>query len=149
MGTGSGKRCVLEGSHPRGGYLCRTRNHPNVGPLSQARFNLSLDYSLAPNLRLCGRDSGLAGSPAALGLPAVAPAVGNSFPTVFFLPLPVAFLLAAFARKRAAWVVVCIPALLWLALFGWRYLPRSLQVEAALPRRGGDGVQYPGDQPGC
>ena len=58
-------------------------------------------------------------------------AVANSFPAVFFLPLPVAFVLAAFSRKRAAWVAVCIPALLWLALFGWRYLPRSLQVEAA------------------
>ena len=59
-------------------------------------------------------------------------AVANSFPTVFsLLLLPVAFLLAVFSRKRAAWVAVCIPALLWLALFGWRYLPRSLQVEAA------------------
>ena len=51
-------------------------------------------------------------------------AVVNSFPAVFFLPLPVAFVLAAFSRKRAAWVALCIPALLWLALFGWRYLPR-------------------------
>ena len=31
------------------------------------------------------------------------------------LSLPVAFVLAAFSRKRAAWVAVCIPALLWLA----------------------------------
>jgi len=58
-------------------------------------------------------------------------AVANSFPAVFFLPLPAAFVLAAFSRKRAAWVAVCIATLLWLALFGWRYLPRSLQVEAA------------------
>ena len=52
-------------------------------------------------------------------------AVANSFPALFFLPLPVAFLLAAFSRKRAAWGAVCIAALLWLALFGWRYLPWS------------------------
>ena len=58
-------------------------------------------------------------------------AVANSFPAVFFLPLPVAFVLAAFSRKRAAWVALCIPALLWLALFGWRYLPRGLDAEAA------------------
>jgi vancomycin resistance protein VanJ len=57
-------------------------------------------------------------------------AVANSFPVVFFLPLPVAFVLAAFSRKRAAWVAVCIAALLWLALFGWRYLPRGLHAEA-------------------
>ena len=57
-------------------------------------------------------------------------AVANSFPAVFFLPLPVAFLLAAFSRRRAAWIAVCIPALLWLAFFGWRYLPRGLHAEA-------------------
>jgi hypothetical protein len=58
-------------------------------------------------------------------------AVANSFPAVFFLPLPMAFVLAAFSRKRAAWVALCIPAFLWLALFGWRYLPRGSQVEAS------------------
>ena len=57
-------------------------------------------------------------------------AVANSFPTVLFLPLPVAFVLAAFSRKRAAWSAVCIPVVLWLALFGWRYLPRGLHAEA-------------------
>jgi vancomycin resistance protein VanJ len=57
-------------------------------------------------------------------------AVANSFPAVFFLPLPVAFVLAAFSRKRAAWVAVCVSALLWVALFGWRYLPRGLHAEA-------------------
>ena len=63
-------------------------------------------------------------------------AVVNSFPTVFFLPLPVVFVLAAFSRKRAAWVAVCIPALLWLALFGWRYLPRARGPKRPAPNCG-------------
>ena len=60
-------------------------------------------------------------------------AVLNSFPVLLFLPLPVAFLLAVISRKRAAWFAVCIPVALWLALFGWRYLPRGLQAEATGP----------------
>lgn len=57
-------------------------------------------------------------------------AIANSFPAVFFLPLPLLFVLAAISRKRAAWIIATIPAILWLALFGWRYLPRGGRVEA-------------------
>jgi vancomycin resistance protein VanJ len=57
-------------------------------------------------------------------------AVANSFPAVFFLPLPLMVLFAAVSRKRAAWIAVCIPVVLWLAMFGWRYLPRGPRAEA-------------------
>lgn len=60
-------------------------------------------------------------------------AVANSFPALFFLPLPLMFLLAAISRRRAAWIAACIPAILWVALFGWRYLPRSPRAEATGP----------------
>jgi vancomycin resistance protein VanJ len=60
-------------------------------------------------------------------------AVANSFPALFFLPLPLMFLLAALSRRRAAWIAVCVPTILWVALFGWRYLPRSPRAEATGP----------------
>ncbi len=49
----------------------------------------------------------------------------NSFPALIFLPAPLAVVAAVVARKRAVWAAAALPVLLWLALFGWRYLPRT------------------------
>jgi vancomycin resistance protein VanJ len=49
----------------------------------------------------------------------------NSFAAWLFLPLPVMIVLAVFARRRLAWVAVLAPAVLWLAWFGPRFLPRA------------------------
>lgn len=57
-------------------------------------------------------------------------AVLNSFPALLFLPAPLVIAAAAAARKRVVWVAAALPVLLWLALFGWRYLPRTQQAEA-------------------
>ena len=57
-------------------------------------------------------------------------AVLNSFPALLFLPVPLVILAAAAARKRAVWAAAVLPVLLWLALFGWRYLPRTQRAGA-------------------
>ncbi len=58
-------------------------------------------------------------------------AVLNSFPAWLFMPLPLVMGLAAFSRRRMAWAVASVPFVLWLALFGWRFLPQMQQVEAS------------------
>lgn len=57
-------------------------------------------------------------------------AVLNSFPALLFLPMPVILALAALARRRAIWLVAALPVILWLVLFGWRFLPRTPGAEA-------------------
>jgi vancomycin resistance protein VanJ len=57
-------------------------------------------------------------------------AVINSFPTLPFWPVPVALLLAALDRRPVSVVAALIPALIWVVVFGWRFLPRGGTVEA-------------------
>lgn len=57
-------------------------------------------------------------------------AVLNSFPAWLFAPLPLTVGLAALSRRRTTWAAASAPVLLWLALFGWRFLPQTQQVEA-------------------
>ena len=57
-------------------------------------------------------------------------AVLNSFPALLFLPLLMVLALAAVTRRRAVWLAATLPVILWLALFGWRYLPRRPDAEA-------------------
>jgi vancomycin resistance protein VanJ len=58
-------------------------------------------------------------------------AVLNSFPALMFLPLLPALVAALLLRRRVAWVLVAIPLVAWIALFGWRFLPRVSRAEAA------------------
>lgn len=58
----------------------------------------------------------------------------NSFPAWLFLPAPVMPGVAALTRRRIAWAAALVPVVLWLALFGWRFLPRAPRAE------GGDGT---------
>ena len=48
----------------------------------------------------------------------------NSFPALLFVPAPVMLLLAIAARRRWVWAAALVPLLLWVGLFGWRFLPR-------------------------
>lgn len=57
-------------------------------------------------------------------------AVLNSFPAWLFAPLPLIVGLAAFSRRRMTWAAATAPVILWLALFGGRFLPQMQQVEA-------------------
>lgn len=57
-------------------------------------------------------------------------AVLNSFPAWLFAPLPLVVGLAALSRRRMTWAAASAPALLWLVLFGGRFLPQTQQVEA-------------------
>lgn len=60
-------------------------------------------------------------------------AVLNSFPALLFLPVPLMLAAAMVARRRAVWVAAALPVFLWLALFGWRCLPRTQGAEATGP----------------
>lgn len=57
-------------------------------------------------------------------------AVLNSFPACLFAPLPLVVGLAALSRRRMTWAAASAPVLLWLVLFGWRFLPHPPRVEA-------------------
>lgn len=54
----------------------------------------------------------------------------NSFPTAPFVFVPVALVLAAIDRRPIALAAAAVPAVLWLALFGWRFVPRGVGVAA-------------------
>jgi vancomycin resistance protein VanJ len=56
----------------------------------------------------------------------------NTFPAWLFLPIPVALLLAAFDRRAIVWAAAAVPILIWLALFGWRYLPPAMRPGTCL-----------------
>jgi len=56
-------------------------------------------------------------------------AVLSSFPAWLFLPLPLILGLAILSRRRMVWAVASVPMFLWLALFGWRFLPPTRQAE--------------------
>jgi endonuclease/exonuclease/phosphatase (EEP) superfamily protein YafD len=60
-------------------------------------------------------------------------AILNTFPVLVFAPLPLALVVAVLVRRRAGWALVALPLAVWLALFGWRYLPRTAAAEAAGP----------------
>ncbi len=57
----------------------------------------------------------------------------NSLPTAPFVLTPVALLLAAIDRRPVSIVTALIPAVLWLAFFGWRFIPRGAKVEPDQP----------------
>ena len=57
----------------------------------------------------------------------------NSLPTAPFLLTPVALLLAAIDRRPVSVVAALVPAILWLALFGWRFIPRGPGVVPEQP----------------
>ena len=57
----------------------------------------------------------------------------NSFPALPFLLAPAALLLALAVRRPVAWVAALAPILLWLAIFGWRFLPRSSSIAEGQP----------------
>jgi hypothetical protein len=52
-------------------------------------------------------------------------AVLNSFPALAFMPLPATLIAALLLRSRVGWALAAIPLVLWLGLFGWRFLPRA------------------------
>jgi endonuclease/exonuclease/phosphatase (EEP) superfamily protein YafD len=54
----------------------------------------------------------------------------NSFPAWLFLPVPLTLLLAAISRQRLAWAAASVPVILWLTVFGWRFLPRAPIAES-------------------
>ena len=66
----------------------------------------------------------------------------NSFATLLFLPAPLALIAAAVPRggfapawRRAIYIAALVPVVLWVGLFGWRFLPRaprSVGSEAAM-----------------
>lgn len=55
-------------------------------------------------------------------------ALMNSVPTAPFMLAPVSLLLAAIDRRRVSLVAASIPVVLWLAFFGWRFIPRGGEV---------------------
>ena len=57
----------------------------------------------------------------------------NSLPAAPFILAPVALLLAAIDRQRVSVVAALIPAVLWLAFFGWRFIPRGSEVAPEQP----------------
>lgn len=57
----------------------------------------------------------------------------NSLPTLPFLLAPVALLLALVVRRPVAFVAALIPVILWLAFFGWRFLPRGGSLDTGQP----------------
>jgi endonuclease/exonuclease/phosphatase (EEP) superfamily protein YafD len=61
-------------------------------------------------------------------------AILNSFPAWLFLPAPVMSVLATITRRRATWIAALVPVVLWLVMFGWRFLPKVPRAE------GGDGA---------
>ncbi len=56
-------------------------------------------------------------------------AVLNSFVPLLFAPLPAVLFLAVVARRRVAWEGALLPAVLWLILFGGRFLPQMPHAE--------------------
>ena len=52
----------------------------------------------------------------------------NSLPVVPFVLTPVALLLAAIDRRPLSIIAALLPAILWLAFFGWRFIPRGSEV---------------------
>lgn len=57
----------------------------------------------------------------------------NSLPTAPFVLAPLALLFAAIDRRSVSVTAALIPAILWLVLFGWRFVPRTRHVEAEQP----------------
>ena len=57
----------------------------------------------------------------------------NSFPALWFLPVPVSLLLAAWAGRRVVWLAALIPLLIWLGVYGGRFLPKIFDLEASGP----------------
>jgi vancomycin resistance protein VanJ len=60
-------------------------------------------------------------------------AVINSFPTTPFVFVPVVLLLAALDRRPLVIIAALVPVVLWVGLFGWRFLPRMGRAEASAP----------------
>ena len=53
----------------------------------------------------------------------------NSLPALPFVLAPVALLLAAIDRRPVSIIAALLPVILWLAFFGWRFIPRGSDVK--------------------